>query len=148
MQIFAPMLSLALNAVNRISRDSLTEPAYQERAAGMSVDTPWTCFHNFKMAEKSSKERQKSLERALEEAVSRALRDNLAPLQRTADELQHAYADLVAACSSSRPSNALPALQAQTGVPVHELVSSSQLGTSFGAVPRWRMAGVAGALLS
>ena len=33
------------------------------------------------------KERQKSLERALEEAVSRALRDNLAPLQRTADEL-------------------------------------------------------------
>jgi hypothetical protein len=43
------------------------------------------------------------------------LRDNLAPLQRTADELQQAYADLVAACSSSRPSNALPALlRAQT----------------------------------
>ncbi|MFY9752170.1 MAG: hypothetical protein WAJ92_06000 [Candidatus Acidiferrales bacterium] len=60
-------------------------------------------------------ERQKSLERALEEAVSRALRDNLAPLQRTADELHQAYADLVAACSSSRPSNALPAmLRAQT----------------------------------
>jgi hypothetical protein len=60
-------------------------------------------------------ERQKSLERALEEAVSRALRDNLAPLQRTADELHEAYADLVAACSSSRPSNALPAmLRAQT----------------------------------
>lgn len=60
-------------------------------------------------------ERQKSLERALEEAVSRALRDNLAPLQRTADELREAYADLVAACSSSRPSNALPAmLRAQT----------------------------------
>ena len=61
------------------------------------------------------KERQKSLERALEEAVSRALRDNLAPLQRTADELHQAYADLVAACTSSRPSNALPAmLRAQT----------------------------------
>jgi hypothetical protein len=61
------------------------------------------------------KERQKSLERALEEAVSRALRDNLAPLQRTADDLHQAYADLVAACSSSRPSNALPAmLRAQT----------------------------------
>ena len=60
-------------------------------------------------------ERQKSLERALEDAVSRALRDNLAPLQRTADELHQAYADLVAACSSSRPSNALPAmLRAQT----------------------------------
>ncbi len=51
-----------------------------------------------------------SLEHALEEAVSRALRDNLAPLQRTADELHHAYADLVAACASSRPSNALPSL--------------------------------------
>ncbi|MFZ3218289.1 MAG: hypothetical protein WA192_19740 [Candidatus Acidiferrales bacterium] len=59
--------------------------------------------------------RQSSLEHALEEAVSRALRDNLAPLQRTADELHHAYADLVAACGSSRPSNALPALlRAQT----------------------------------
>ena len=55
------------------------------------------------------------MEQALEEAVSRALRDNLAPLQRTADELHQAYSDLVAACSSSRPSNALPAmLRAQT----------------------------------
>jgi hypothetical protein len=59
--------------------------------------------------------RKTSLEQALEEAVSRALRDNLAPLQRTADELHHAYADLVAACGSSRPSNALHALlRAQT----------------------------------
>jgi hypothetical protein len=60
-------------------------------------------------------DRKSSLEQALEEAVSRALRDNLAPLQRTADELQHACADLVAACASSRPSNALPSLlRAQT----------------------------------
>jgi hypothetical protein len=60
-------------------------------------------------------DRKKSLEQALEEAVSRALRDNLAPLQRTAEELQQAYADLVAACGSTRPSNALPAmLRAQT----------------------------------
>ena len=59
--------------------------------------------------------RKTSLEQALEEAVSRALRDNLAPLQRTADELHNAYGDLVAACGSSRPSNALPALlRAQT----------------------------------
>ena len=59
--------------------------------------------------------RQKPLEEALEAAVSRALRDNLVPLQRTADELQQAYSDLVAACSSSRPTNALPAmLRAQT----------------------------------
>ncbi|MGA8366087.1 MAG: hypothetical protein ACLQMT_01800 [Candidatus Acidiferrales bacterium] len=57
----------------------------------------------------------KAAERALEEAVARALRDNLVPLERTADELHKAYADLVAACASSRPSNALPAmLRAQT----------------------------------
>ncbi|HYL68280.1 MAG TPA: hypothetical protein VEX69_03865 [Candidatus Limnocylindria bacterium] len=81
----------------------------------MPVDTPHIGFHNPKEASIPLKERQKSLERALEEAVSRALRDNLAPLQRTADELHQAYADLVAACSSSRPSNALPAmLRAQT----------------------------------
>jgi type IV pilus assembly protein PilM len=42
-----------------------------------------------------------------------------------------------------------PALQAQTGAEVEELVSSSQLGASTGAaVPRWRMAGVVGALIS
>jgi hypothetical protein len=81
----------------------------------MSVDTPRYRFHNRKEAGNPLKARQNSLEHGLEEAVSRALRDNLAPLQRTADDLQHAYADLVAACSSSRPSNALPALlRAQT----------------------------------
>jgi hypothetical protein len=67
------------------------------------------------MAEKAKTEKQKSIERALEDAVSRALRDNLAPLQRTAEDLQQAYADLVAACASTRPANALPAmLRAQT----------------------------------
>ena len=60
-------------------------------------------------------QRQKSLDRSLEDAVTRALRDNLVPLQRTANDLQQAYSDLVAACASSRPSNALPAmLRAQT----------------------------------
>lgn len=53
---------------------------------------------------------QKSRDRALEEAVSRAVRDNLIPLQRTLDELQQAYADLVSACSSTRPTNSLPAM--------------------------------------
>ncbi|HXW55405.1 MAG TPA: hypothetical protein VEJ67_06640 [Candidatus Cybelea sp.] len=67
------------------------------------------------MAEKAKADKQKSIERALEDAVSRALRDNLAPLQRTAEDLQQAYADLVAACASTRPANALPAmLRAQT----------------------------------
>jgi len=44
---------------------------------------------------------------------------------------------------------AAPALQVQTGAEVQELVSSSQLGTTTGgSVPRWRMAGVLGALIS
>ena len=44
---------------------------------------------------------------------------------------------------------ATPALQAQTGAEVQELVASSQLGVNSGPpVPRWRMAGVVGALLS
>ncbi|MFZ0297214.1 MAG: hypothetical protein WAM13_02575, partial [Candidatus Sulfotelmatobacter sp.] len=44
---------------------------------------------------------------------------------------------------------AAPALQAQTGAEVQELVTSSQLGANNGSsVPRWRMAGVVGALIS
>jgi hypothetical protein len=60
-------------------------------------------------------ERRVGQDRSLDEAVARALRDNLAQLQRTLEELQHAYADLTAACASSRVANALPAmLRAQT----------------------------------
>ena len=45
--------------------------------------------------------------------------------------------------------SAAPALRAQTGAEVQELVGSSQLGISTGgSVPRWRMAGVVGALIS
>jgi type IV pilus assembly protein PilM len=44
---------------------------------------------------------------------------------------------------------AAPALRAQTGAEVRELVEPSQLGVSHGgSIPRWRMAGVVGALLS
>jgi type IV pilus assembly protein PilM len=44
---------------------------------------------------------------------------------------------------------AAPALRAATGAEVQELVSSAQLGTTAGGpVPRWRMAGVVGALIS
>lgn len=44
---------------------------------------------------------------------------------------------------------AAPALRAQTGAEVQELVSSAQLGASAGGVvPRWRMAGVVGALIA
>lgn len=49
----------------------------------------------------------------------------------------------------SESGGAAPALRAQTGAEVQELVLSSQLGASAGGpVPRWRMAGVVGALLS
>jgi type IV pilus assembly protein PilM len=49
----------------------------------------------------------------------------------------------------SEAGGAAPALRAQTGAEVHELVAGSQIGISTGgSVPRWRMAGVVGALLS
>jgi len=44
----------------------------------------------------------------VEQAVSRTLRDNLDKLQRMSNELHQAVADLVSACASSRPTNALP----------------------------------------
>jgi type IV pilus assembly protein PilM len=43
---------------------------------------------------------------------------------------------------------AAPALRAQTGADVRDLIDASQLGTTFGSIPKWRMAGVVGALLS
>src|SRR5712691_7233967 len=46
----------------------------------------------------------------VEQAVSRTLRDNLEKIQRTADELHQAVNDMVSACASSRPSNALPSM--------------------------------------
>ncbi len=51
----------------------------------------------------------------VEQAVARALRDNLERIKHTNDELTQALGDVVAACSSSRPTNALPPmLRAQT----------------------------------
>jgi len=43
---------------------------------------------------------------------------------------------------------AAPALRAQTGAEVRDLVSASQLSGGIGMIPKWRMAGVVGALLS
>lgn len=43
---------------------------------------------------------------------------------------------------------AAPALKAQTGATVAELVASTQIGGTTGSVPRWRMAGVVGALIA
>jgi hypothetical protein len=45
---------------------------------------------------------------AVEQVISRTLRDNLEKIQRTVDELHQAVNDMVAACASSRPSNTLP----------------------------------------
>lgn len=45
-------------------------------------------------------------------------------------------------------SGAAPALHSQTGAEVKELVRASQLGLGGGSIPKWRMAGVVGALLS
>jgi uncharacterized protein YlxW (UPF0749 family) len=41
---------------------------------------------------------------AVEQAVSRTLRDNLEKIQRNANELHQAVNDLVSACASSRAS--------------------------------------------
>lgn len=43
---------------------------------------------------------------------------------------------------------AAPALRAQTGAQVSDLVNPSQLSGGVGSIPKWRMAGVVGALLS
>ena len=43
---------------------------------------------------------------------------------------------------------AAPALKAQTGATVAELVAATQIGSTSGSVPRWRMAGVVGALIA
>jgi hypothetical protein len=52
---------------------------------------------------------------AIEQAIARALRDNLERIQRASDELHHAVNDVVAACGSNKPTNSLPPLlRAQT----------------------------------
>jgi type IV pilus assembly protein PilM len=44
--------------------------------------------------------------------------------------------------------SAAPALKNQSGAAVEELITASQIGSTTGTVPRWRMAGVVGALIS
>jgi hypothetical protein len=52
---------------------------------------------------------------AMEQAISRAIRDNLERIQRTTDELNQAVNDVVSACASSKPTNAIaPMLRAQS----------------------------------
>src|SRR5215472_653762 len=61
----------------------------------------------------------------------------------------HLNIDRIYVAGLPESGGATPALRTQTGADVQELVSSAQLGTtSGGPVPRWRMAGVVGALIS
>jgi len=67
---------------------------------------------------------------AIEQAVSRTLRDNLEKIQRTAEELHQAINDLNSACGSSRPGNALPPMvRAQT--------SAAALAATFEVLSRF-----------
>jgi hypothetical protein len=67
---------------------------------------------------------------AVEQAVSRALRDNLGRIQRTAEELNQAISDMVSACASSRATNALPPmLRAQS--------SAASLAAAFDVLSRF-----------
>jgi type IV pilus assembly protein PilM len=56
--------------------------------------------------------------------------------------------DQIFVAGISDVAGATPALHAQTGAEVRELVKASQLGLGGGSIPKWRMAGVVGALLS
>jgi type IV pilus assembly protein PilM len=61
----------------------------------------------------------------------------------------HLNVERIYVAGLSETGGAAPALRAQTGADVQELVAASQLGASTGGpVPRWRMAGVVGALIS
>jgi hypothetical protein len=71
--------------------------------------------------------------RDVNKAVSRTLRETLNSLQRTAEELNHALNDLVAACGSTRPTNALPPiLRAQTAAA--SLAASLEVLSRFVAI--------------
>lgn len=61
----------------------------------------------------------------------------------------HLNIELIYVAGLPEAGGAAPALRAQTGAEVRELVAPSRLGSSAnGSIPRWRMAGVVGALLS
>jgi hypothetical protein len=67
---------------------------------------------------------------AIEQAVSRTLRDNLERIQRSSEELHQAINDLVSACSSSRPTNALPPM-------IRAQSSASSLAASLEVLSRF-----------
>src|SRR5438445_181868 len=60
----------------------------------------------------------------------------------------HLNIDKIFVAGLPESGGAAPALRAQTGAEVKELVGSAQLGKGVGPIPKWRMGGVVGALLS
>src|SRR5579871_3956258 len=107
-----------------------------------AVDGPGHSFQNHKTGSFRSKHVRTPAKRmssesntpsAIEQLVSRALRDNLERIQRTSDELHQAVADVVAACGSTKPANALPPmLRAQTSAA--SLSAALEVLTRFVAV--------------
>jgi hypothetical protein len=67
---------------------------------------------------------------AVEQAVSRTLRDNLGRIQRTSEELNQAISDLVSACASSRATNALPPM-------VRAQAAAASLSAAFEVLTRF-----------
>jgi hypothetical protein len=67
---------------------------------------------------------------AVEQAVSRTLRDNLGRIQRTSEELNQAISDLVSACASSRATNALPPM-------VRAQAAAASLSAAFEVLSRF-----------
>ena len=67
---------------------------------------------------------------SVEQAISRTLRDNLVRIQRASEELNQAISDLVSACASSRPSNALPPM-------VRAQACSASLSASLEVIARF-----------
>lgn len=76
------------------------------------------------------------------------LADEIYPSIVFFQDTYHVSLERILVAGLSDTGGAVPALHAQTSVEVHELVNAAQLGTSYGSVPKWRMAGVVGALLS
>jgi type IV pilus assembly protein PilM len=60
----------------------------------------------------------------------------------------HLNIDKIFVAGLAETTTAAPALRSQTGADVQELVGSPMLGANGSSVPRWRMAGVVGALLA
>ena len=85
---------------------------------GWGVDSKAPSFQNAKtgyFVRKTPETGMAQEPSVVEQAIVRALRDNLESLKRTSDELHHAVSDVVSACASNKPTNALPALlRAQT----------------------------------